>query len=170
MGLSCSPFPPPLSKLVRDLRVSALGGQVIALTCGMDKRLTLTSLNNGTALHSFLLPVPVWSCEWSKEECNSFFCGLQNGCVVAFDMVRVFFALPFASQPHSHLHSHQRKLDAPVSILAGPPGPPVHTLLYHEPMRMLIAASASQVRCFEQPSSLMPTGDRVVVQSLADID
>lgn len=112
-------------QVIRDIRVSLQGNQQVALTAGMDKRLTLTSLDSSAPLHSFLLPVPVWSCEWSQDDSNCFFAGLSNGTVLSFDM---------------------RHLASPLSVFNGTPGPSVHSLYSHR--SSLYAATATDVRCY----------------------
>lgn len=122
-------YTPDSLQTIRDIRVSSRSN--VALTASMDKRLTLTSLDSGACIHSLLLPVPVWSCDWSRTDGdNVFYCGLSNGSVLGFDT---------------------RRLNAPVSVLCPIGGPPVHSLLSHPTSAMLLAASAGEMRCILKP-------------------
>ncbi|KAL5007256.1 hypothetical protein ScPMuIL_016062 [Solemya velum] len=74
------------SKAIRDLHFHPLVDDGMLVSCGLDKRVTMTSVVSNTVIHRFEAPYPVWSCMWNTDDCHYFYTGLQNGTVLVYDV------------------------------------------------------------------------------------
>lgn len=74
------------SKQIRDVAFHPSVEDGMLLSCGLDKKVKLTSLLSNAVVQSYDTPMPAWSCVWNTEDRNYFYAGLQNGLVLEFDI------------------------------------------------------------------------------------
>lgn len=74
------------SKAIRDVAFHPSVDDGILLSCGLDKKVKMTSLLSNAVIQSYDTPMPAWSCVWNADDRNYFYAGLQNGLVLEFDI------------------------------------------------------------------------------------
>ncbi|KAL4225243.1 RING finger and WD repeat domain-containing protein 3 [Mactra antiquata] len=74
------------SKAIRDLAFHPSVDDGMLLSCGLDKKVKMTSLLSNAVVQTYDTPVPAWSCVWHAEDRNYFYAGLQNGLVLEYDI------------------------------------------------------------------------------------
>ncbi|KAL3841397.1 hypothetical protein ACJMK2_019549 [Sinanodonta woodiana] len=74
------------SKVIRDLAFHPIVEDGMLLSCGLDKKVKMTSIISNAVVQSFETPMPAWSCVWNVDDSNYFYTGLQNGIVLEFDV------------------------------------------------------------------------------------
>ncbi|XP_053385087.1 E3 ubiquitin-protein ligase RFWD3-like isoform X2 [Mercenaria mercenaria] len=74
------------SKAIRDVAFHPTVEDGMLLSCGLDKKVKMTSLLSNAVVQSYDTPMPAWSCVWNAENRNFFYAGLQNGLVQEFDI------------------------------------------------------------------------------------
>ncbi|XP_052797450.1 E3 ubiquitin-protein ligase RFWD3-like isoform X2 [Mya arenaria] len=74
------------SKPIRDLAFHPAVEDGMLLSCGLDKKVKMTSLISNAVVQSFDTDTPAWSCVWNSQDSNYFYTGLCNGLVLEFDV------------------------------------------------------------------------------------
>ncbi|XP_052215341.1 E3 ubiquitin-protein ligase RFWD3-like isoform X2 [Dreissena polymorpha] len=74
------------SKTIRDVAFHPAVEDGILLSCGLDKKVKMTSLLSNAVVQSYDTPMPGWSCTWNIQDRNYFYVGLQNGLVLEYDV------------------------------------------------------------------------------------
>ncbi|XP_060588595.1 E3 ubiquitin-protein ligase RFWD3-like [Ruditapes philippinarum] len=74
------------NKAIRDVAFHPTVEDGMLLSCGLDKKVKMTSLLSNAVVQTYETAMPAWSCVWNAQDRNYFYAGQQNGLVLEFDI------------------------------------------------------------------------------------